>query len=111
MQLGTEPTSLAVLALRSSRQPVAPPQELGPLLACRRPNGLWSAVRDGDSETDFWASAIALNTLMILGAASDIFVGALDGLLRCKPLEASWLVRLKFRVADRKVRLDPTKFG
>ena len=105
VQLGTEPTSLALLALRSSRSsPV-------PLLACRRPNGLWPAVWDGDAEADFWASAIARNTLMILGAASEMFVGALDSLLHCQPLEASWLVRLKFRIADRQVRLDPTKFG
>jgi hypothetical protein len=48
---------------------------------------------------------------MNLGAVSEMFVGALDGLLHCKPLEASWLVRLKFRIADRQVRLDPTKFG
>jgi len=48
---------------------------------------------------------------MILGVASEMFVGALDRLLHCKPLESSWLVRLKFRIADRQVRLDPTKFG
>lgn len=110
-QLGTEPTSLALLALRSSRPSPVPIDELAPLLACRRPNGLWSAVRDGDTEPNFWASAIALNTLMILCAASEIFVGALNSLLHCKPLESSWLVRLKFRIADRQVRLDPTKFG
>lgn len=110
-QPGTEPTSLALLALRSSRSSPMPIEELAPLLACRRPNGLWSAVRDGDTEVNFWASAIALNTLMILGAASEMFAGALDSLLHCEPLEASWLVRLKFRIADRHVRLDPTKFG
>jgi hypothetical protein len=111
VQLGTEPTALALLALRPSRSSPAPAEELAPLLAGRRPNGLWPAVRDGDTEADFWASAISLNTLMILGAASEMFVGALDNLLHCKPLESSWLVRLKFRIADRQVRLDPTKFG
>ena len=111
VQFGTESTSLALLALRSSRSSPVPIEELAPLLACRRPNGLWPAVRDGDIEANFWASAIALNTLMILGAASEMFVGALDSLLHCKPLEASWLVRLKLRIADRQVRLDPTKFG
>ena len=111
LELGTEPTSLALLALRTSRSSPVPIEELAPLLACRRPNGLWPAVWDGDTEADFWASAIALNTLMILGAALEMFVGALDSLLHCQPLEASWLVRLKFRIADRQVRLDPTKFG
>jgi len=110
-QPGTEPTSLALLALRSSRSSPVPFEALAPLLACRRPNGLWSAVRDGDTEANFWASAIAINTLMILGADSEMFAEALDSLLHCEPLEASWLVRLKFRIADRHVRLDPTKFG
>jgi hypothetical protein len=80
---------------------MVPTEELAPLLAYRRPNGLWPAVWDGDIDVDFWASAIALNTLMILGAASEMLVGALDSLLHYKPLEASWLVRLKFRIADR----------
>lgn len=77
------------------------------------PAAQWPLVgsSEGDTEANSWASAIALNTLMILGPASDMFVGALDSLLHRKPLEASWLVRLKFRIADRQVRLDPTKFG
>ena len=58
-----------------------------------------------------WASAIAVNTLMTLGAAPETFAGALDSLVNCRPLEASWLVRLKFRISDRQVRFDPTKYG
>ena len=55
--------------------------------------------------------AIAVNTLMILGAAPATFAGALDSLVHCRPLEASWMVRLKFRLSDRQVRFDPTKYG
>jgi hypothetical protein len=54
---------------------------------------------------------MAANTLMILGAAPETFVGALDSLVNCRPLEASWLVRLKFRLSDRQVRFDPAKYG
>ena len=111
-QFGTEPTSLALLALHSSSSAsTVTRKELEPLLACQRPNGLWPAVGDGAADVSFWASAIAVNTLMILGAAPETFAGALDSLVNCRPLEASWLVRLKFRLSDRQVRFDPTKYG
>ena len=111
-QFGTEPTSLALLALHSSSSAATVPrQELEPLLACQRPNGLWPAVRNEAAGVSFWASAVAVNTLMTLGAAPETFVGALDSLVHCRPLEASWIVRLKFRISDRQVRFDPTKYG
>ena len=111
-QFGTEPTSFALLALHSSSSAsMVPGQELEPLLACQRPNGLWPAVGNGTAGGSFWASAMAANTLMILGAAPEMFVGALDRLVYCRPLEASWLVRLKFRLSDRQVRFDPAKYG
>jgi hypothetical protein len=111
-QFGTEPTSLALLALYSL--PTASTVTRGetePLLGCQRPNGLWPAVGDGAAGVSFWASAIAVNTLMILGAAPETFAGALDSLINCRPMEASWLVRLKFRLSDRQVRFDPAKYG
>jgi len=111
-QFVTEPTSLALLALHSSSSgSTITRKELEPLLACQRPNGLWPAFRDGAAGVSFWASAIAVNTLMILEAAPERFARALDSLVHCRPLEASWLVRLKFRISDRQVRFDPTKYG
>ena len=111
-QFGTEPTSLALLALHSpSPASAVPRQELEPLLACQRPNGLWPAIGDRAGDVSFWGSAIAANTLMILGAAPETFAGAIDNLVHCLPLEASWMVRLKFRLSDRQVRSDPTKYG
>jgi hypothetical protein len=111
-QLGTEPTSLALLALRSSSCAFAVTRkDLQPLLACQRPNGLWPAVGNRTAGVNFWASAMAANTLLILGAAPETLVGALDSLVNCRPLEASWLVRLKFRLSDRQVRFDPAKYG
>jgi hypothetical protein len=112
LQFGTEPTSFALLALYSS-----PPgstvtrEELEPLLACRRPNGLWPAVGVGAAGVSFWATALAVNTLMTLGATPETFGASLDALVHCRPLEASWLVRLKFRLSDQQVRFDPTKYG
>ena len=111
-QLGTEPTSLALLALHSSSSAsTVPRQELEPLLAWQRPNGLWPAVGDGAADLNIWATAIAVNALMILGVGPEIFAASVDSLIRCRPLEASWLVRLKFRLSDRQVRFDPTKYG
>jgi hypothetical protein len=111
-QSGTEPTSLALLTLHSSSSAsTVSRQELETLLACQRPNGLWPAVANGTAGVSLWASAMAANTLMILGAAPETFVGALDSLVNNRPLEASWLVRLKFRLSDRQVRFDPAKYG
>jgi hypothetical protein len=54
---------------------------------------------------------MAVNTLITLGANPETFRASLDALVHCRPLEASWLVRLKFRLSDRQVRFDPTKYG
>jgi len=112
VQVGTEPTSLALLALYSSpSSSTVTREELEPLLACRRPNGLWPAVGVGAAGVNFWATAMAVNTLMTLGASAETFRASLDALVHCRPLEASWLVRLKFRLSDRQVRFDPKEYG
>ena len=110
-QFGTEPTSLALLALySSSTSSTVMREELAPLMARQQPNGLWPAAGDG-AGANFWASAIAVNTLMRLGVPPETFAASLDALVHCRPLEASWLVRLKFRLADRQVRFNPRKYG
>jgi hypothetical protein len=112
VQFGTEATSLALLALYSSPSgSTVTREELEPLLAWRRPNGLWPAVGVGEAGVSFWATAMAINTLMTLGATPETFGASLDALVHCRPLEASWLVRLKFRLSDRQVRFDPKKYG
>jgi hypothetical protein len=111
-QFGAEPTSLALLALYSPPSgSLVTTEELGLLIVRQLPNGLWPAVGDGAAGVSFWASAMAVNTLMIFGAALGTLVASLNALLRCRPLEASWLVRLRFRFSDRQVRFDPTKYG
>jgi hypothetical protein len=111
-QFGTEPTCLALLALNSSQADSRRTlEDLGPLLARQLPNGLWPATDEYAAGGNFWATAMAVNTLMILGASSETLAASLHALVRCRPLETSWLVRLKFRFSDRQVRFDPTKFG
>jgi hypothetical protein len=109
---GPEPTSLALLALYSYPSgSTATRQELASLLAFQQRNGLWPAVGDRAADVSFWASALAVNTLMTLGATQQTVGASLDALVHCRPREASWLVRLKFRFPDRQVRFDPRKYG
>ena len=111
-QCGTEPTWLALLALYSYPSlPTATREELAPLSAFQQPNGLWPAVADRAADVNFWASALAVTTLMALGATPKAVGASLDALVHCRPREASWLVRLKFRLSDRQVRFDPRKHG
>jgi len=111
-QFGTDATSLALLALyASSSDSKVTPAELAPLMARQLPNGLWPAVGDRTAGGNLWATAIAVNTLMVLGAAPETVAASLVALVQSRPLEASWLVRLKFRFSDRQVRFDPTKYG
>jgi len=110
-QYATEPTAWALLALRSSTwASIAKEQGLTGLMSRRRSGGLWPAVEDWKG-VNFWTTAIAVNALMILDADPKTLVSSVDALVHSRPLEASWLVRLKFRYSDRQVRFDPTKYG
>lgn len=110
-QFATEPTALALLALQSSNWAViAAERGFTALMTRRRSDGLWSMVSDW-AGANFWTTAIAVNALMILDAEPKILASSVDALVHSGPLEASWLVRLKFRFSDRQVRFDPTKYG
>ena len=110
-QFATEPTAWALLALYSCPwASSATEQGLTALMLRQQPAGLWPAVGDG-AGANFWDTAMAINTLVIIGANPKTFRASLDALVHCRPLEASWLVRLKFRLSDRQVRFDPTKYG
>src|ERR1017187_2151140 len=85
-QFGTEPTSLALVALYSPPSgSTATAEDLAPLIVRQLPNGLWPAVGDGAAGVSFWASAMAGNTLMVLGAAPETLAAPLGALLRCCP--------------------------
>src|SRR5450432_4078592 len=83
-QFGAEPTSLALLALDSPASgSTVTTEDLAPLIGRQLPNGFWAAVGDGAAGVSFWASAITVNTLMILGAAPATFAASLDTLVGC----------------------------
>ena len=79
----------------------------------RVPAAEWALAGRADRAADVncWASALAVNTLMALGATPKAVGASLDALVHCRPREASWLVRLKFWLSDRQVRFDPRKYG
>jgi len=87
--------------------------ERGTGAIARVPTAEWALAsgRVGAAGVSFWATALAVNTIMTLGATPETFSASLDALVHCQPLEASWLVRLRFRLSDRQVRFDPTKYG
>jgi hypothetical protein len=107
-QFGTEPTALAMLALHSGS--IVTKEGIAPLMARYGIDGIWSAVGDG-SGVNFWATALAVNTLAFLGAEPATYADSVEALIRSRPMEASWLVSLKFRFLDRHVQFDPRKYG
>ena len=107
-QFGAEPTALALLALHSGR--IVTQEGTSPLIARQAADGLWPAVGDGTCP-NFWATALAVNTLSILGVETTTYVDSVEALIRSRPMEASWLVSLKFRFLDRHVQFDPRKYG
>jgi len=110
-QIATEPTALALLALRSSTwASIAAERGCRALILRRRSDGLWPAIGDR-ANVNFWTTAVAVNALMILDAEPKTLASSVDALVHGCPLEASWLVRLKFRFSDRRVRFDSRKYG
>jgi hypothetical protein len=107
-QFGTEATALALLALHSAA--IVTQEGASPLIARQGAEGLWSAVGDGTG-MNFWATAMAVNTLSILGVSPGTSADSIETLIHARPVEASWLVSLKFRFLDRHVQFDPRKYG
>ena len=108
MQFGAEPTAFALLALHSGA--IVTHEGASPLIARQGADGLWSAVGDAMGG-NFWATALAVNTLSILGAEPATYADSAEALIRSLPMEASWLVRLKFGLLDRHVQFDARKYG
>ena len=104
-QFGAEPTALALLALHSGA--IVTQEGASPLIAHQDADGLWPAIGDSTG-VNFWATALAVNTLSVLGAEP---ANSIEALIRSRPMEACWLVSLKFRFLDRHVQFDPQKYG
>ena len=104
LQMGLEPTCLALLALRLERSASA-----AVLLDAQRPDGSWGSFATDDEASGL--TGLALLTLNALGMFAHAATRATDWLLDAKGREASWIWKWKFRTTDTRVRFDPDKFG
>ena len=104
LQMGLEPTCLALLALR-----VQPSVSATVLLKGQRRDGSWGSFATDDEASGL--TGLALLTLNTLGTFPDAASHAADWLLDAKGREASWIWKWKFRTTDTRVRFDPEKFG
>jgi hypothetical protein len=123
-QQATEPTCLALLALRNvspepetdgrkSRNRYGSEEIRRALEQFRRrqnSNGSWSAF-DGDDEIGCSITALAIITLIQTSTAREQVCSAVDWVLNARGREAHWLWQWKFRVVDNRVKIDPAKFG
>jgi hypothetical protein len=73
-------------------------------------DGTWAATALG-APSNVWATALSVNTLMSVGQPTGTLSAPLEALVQWRPLETRLIVRLKFRLSDRKVRFDPGKYG
>jgi squalene cyclase len=104
VQMGLEPTCLALLALR-----LQPSVSATGLLKAQRRDGSWGSFATDDETSGL--TGLALLTLNTLGTFPDAASHAADWLLDAKGREASWIWKWKFRTTDTRVRFDPDKFG
>jgi Prenyltransferase and squalene oxidase repeat len=107
-QWATEPTALALLALRvrpgaNCRKGVAF------LESCQRPDGSWPAF-EGDEEGS-WATALAVIALARVGGNWFRVQRGAASLLQVRGQESHWLTKWRYRLFDRQVRFDPDKYG
>ena len=107
-QWATEPTALALLALRL--RPGANCNKGATFLgSCQRPEGSWPAF-EGDEEGS-WATALAVIALARLGGNWSRVQRGAAWLLNVRGQESHWLAKWRYRLFDRQVRFDPDKYG
>jgi len=107
-QWATEPTALALLALRL--QPRANCKKGTSFLeSCQRPDGSWPAF-EGDGEGS-WATALAIIALARLGGNWSRVQRGVAWLLKVRGQESHWSAKWRYRLFDRHVRFDPDKYG
>jgi len=107
VQCGPESVAVSLLVLRSASMPTN--EGIASLLDARLMNGLWAAFGSGGD--NFWVTATVLNAVLIVGTPRERLASTLPALVRARPLESSWLARLRFRVFDRHVAFNPQKYG
>ncbi len=108
-QAVVESTALALLAL-----PPDSAQQRGAaihfLLGIQNPNGSWPAFA-GDDVKGSGFSGLAFFVLRRCGIEGETINRATRWLLNSRGQESHWLWKWKFRLLDRHVRFDPSKFG
>jgi hypothetical protein len=105
-QASVEVTCLALMGLRQ----IGRACDLGRrfLLHIQNTDGSWPAFQGDDAE-GCWTTSLAVITL--LGHSDSSAQRGVQWLIGNTGRESHWFWNLKFRVADRKVQLDPSKFG
>jgi len=107
-QWATEPTALALLALRL--RPGANRNKGAAFLeSCQRPDGSWPAY-EGDEEGS-WATALAVIAFARLGGNWSRVQRGAAWLLKVRGHESHWLSKWRYRFFDRQVRFNPDKYG
>jgi hypothetical protein len=109
IQWATEPTCLALLALRLEPRRVYA-RGLTFLLRCQSSNGSWPAFADDDQEGS-WVTALVVITLIRLTADWKAVERGVSWLLSTRGQESHWLMKWRHRTIDQKVRFDPDKYG
>ena len=109
IQLATEPTCLAILALRHERTTELE-VAVRNLANLQNTDGSWPAFA-GDEQTGCWVTALAAITLMNVGSQTAGLASAIHWLIDAKGREASWFWRWKFQTVDNHVGFDPAKYG
>lgn len=102
---GIEDTAIAGLARRG----VGKVDET--LLRAQSSAGAWAAVPNGPPNT--YLTALSLLALRHSHSPKALQSCALSSkwLQDCHPVESHWLWKWKFRLVDRQVRFDPSKYG
>jgi hypothetical protein len=109
IQQATEPTCLAILALRRERTTELE-GAVRNLVRSQHTDGSWPALA-GDEQTGCWVTALAAITLMIVGRESAGLASAIRWLIQARGREANWFWRWKFQTLDNHVEFDPAKYG
>lgn len=104
-----EPTCLALLALNSLRSAKGHPG-VRTLLSAQNSDGSWPAFIPGDREA-FWVTALVVLTLNHLGTSRKAVDKAVQWIVTTIGREGHWFWKWKYRMADRRVRFDPDKYG
>jgi len=107
-QWATEPTCMALLALRF-RSTSDYAKGLRFLQGCQRVDGSWPGF-EGDDEGS-WATSLAIITLIRAGGDWESVQRGCRWLLRTRGQESHWLAKWRYRLFDHKVRFDPDKYG